>query len=36
MRNSLFTFYFLYRDGSFDFEIGWFWIVVGIALIWWL
>ena len=33
--SSIFTCYFRYSDGEFNFEIGWFWIAVIIALAWW-
>lgn len=32
---SLFTFYFRKSGSEIDFQIGWFWVAVIAALIWW-
>jgi len=31
----MFNLRFKYSNGEFDFEIGWFWIAVIAALLWW-
>lgn len=35
-KSTCFTFYFRCGNGEFDFEIGWVWIALFIALAWWM